>query len=200
LVAWKTGCSPANARTIATVAGRLAEFPRCAAALREGRLSLDRVGVLAARADAGSDEHYVQLAQVATVSQLRTAVNLEPRPDPDPRPEQASITKSSDERFAWWRIKLPHPDAAKFDAALASHREALIADWNETSALAAPRPHRRCPTRWRRSCAWSRPAGTPRPPAARTGSTPPWWCTSMWSGAPPRCIWVRCSPMPNANT
>src|SRR4051812_50207902 len=30
LVAWKMGCSSANAHTIATVAGRLKEFPRCA--------------------------------------------------------------------------------------------------------------------------------------------------------------------------
>ncbi|WP_156765017.1 HNH endonuclease signature motif containing protein, partial [Mycobacterium sp. 1081908.1] len=56
---------------------------------------------------------------------------LEPRPQPEPRPEQASITKSSDEQFAWWRIKLPHPEAAKFDAALASHRDALIAQWKQ---------------------------------------------------------------------
>src|SRR5690242_21548036 len=46
LVAWKTGTSPANAATIATVANRLEAFPRCAAALREGRLSLDQVGVI----------------------------------------------------------------------------------------------------------------------------------------------------------
>ncbi|WP_156764915.1 HNH endonuclease signature motif containing protein, partial [Mycobacterium sp. 1081908.1] len=131
LVAWKTGCSPANAHTIATVAGRAQEFPRCTQALREGRLSLDRLGVIAARAGAGSDAHYVELAQVATVNQLRTAVKLEPRPQPEPRPEQASITKSSDEQFAWWRIKLPHPEAAKFDAALASHRDALIAQWKQ---------------------------------------------------------------------
>ena len=50
LVAWKTGCSPGNAHTIAAVAGRLAEFPRCAQGMREGRLSLDQVGVIAARA------------------------------------------------------------------------------------------------------------------------------------------------------
>ena len=30
----------------------------------------------------------------------------------------------------------------------------------------------------RRSCGWSSPGGTPRPRAARTGSTPPWSCTS----------------------
>ncbi|WP_156765393.1 DUF222 domain-containing protein, partial [Mycobacterium sp. 1245852.3] len=99
LVAWKTGCSPANARTIATIASRLEEFPRCAAGMREGRLSLDQVGVIAARAGTGSDEHYAELAAVATVNQLRTAIKLEPRPDPEPRPEWrgplASITKTS---------------------------------------------------------------------------------------------------------
>jgi Domain of unknown function (DUF222)/HNH endonuclease len=98
--------------------------------MREGRLSLDQVGVIAGRAADGSDEHYAELVGVATVNQLRTAVKLEPRPEPDPRPEpQASITKTSDEEFTCWRIKLPHLDAAKFDAALASHRDALIAEW-----------------------------------------------------------------------
>jgi len=133
LVAWKTGCSPANAYTITTIARRLEEFPRCAAGMRQGRLSLDQVGVIAARAGEGSDEHYAELAAVATVNQLRTAVKLEPRPEPGPRPDrpepQASIAKTSDDEGSCWRIKLRHPDAAKFDAALASHRDALIAEW-----------------------------------------------------------------------
>ncbi|WP_261861078.1 HNH endonuclease signature motif containing protein, partial [Mycobacterium montefiorense] len=133
LMSWKLGSSSANAHTIATVARRFEEFPRCAAGMREGRLSLDQIGVIAARAGEGSDEHYAELAPVATVSQLRTAVNLEPRPEPEPdsaRPgPQASITQSTDEEFTCWRIKLPHLDAAKFDAALASYRDALIAEW-----------------------------------------------------------------------
>ena len=130
LVAWKMGSSSGNAHTIATVARRLEEFPRCAQGMREGRLSLDQVGVIAARAGEGSDEHYAELARCATVNQLRTAVKLEPRPEPDPQREpQPSITKTSDEEFTCWRIKLPHLDAAKFDAALASHRDALIAEW-----------------------------------------------------------------------
>ena len=130
LVAWKLGSSSGNAHTIATVARRLEEFPRCAEGMREGRLSLDQVGVIAARAGEGSDEHYAELARCATVNQLRTAVKLEARPEPDPRPEpQSSITQTSDEEFTCWRIKLPHLDAAKFDAALASHRDALIAEW-----------------------------------------------------------------------
>jgi uncharacterized protein DUF222/HNH endonuclease len=146
LVAWATGCSPANAHTIATVAGRLGEFPRCAAGLREGQLSLDQVGVIAARAGEGSDEHYAQLAQVASVSQLRTAVKLEPRPDPDPRPQpEASITKTCDDKSSYWRIRLPHDEAAKFDAALASHRDALIADWKRDHSDGASPPEQRPP-------------------------------------------------------
>ena len=130
LVAWKTGSSATNANTIATVAARLDEFPRCAEGMREGRLSLDQVGVIAARAGEGSDEHYAALARSASVNQLRTAVKLEPRPEPDPQPEpQTSITKSTDHEFTCWRIKLPHHDAAKFDAALQSHSDALIAEW-----------------------------------------------------------------------
>ena len=98
--------------------------------MREGRLSLDQVGVIAARAGQGSDEHYAPLAAVATVNQLRTAVNLEPRPEPEPgRQPERSITKSSTEHASCYRITLGHLDAAKFDAALASHRDALFAQW-----------------------------------------------------------------------
>src|SRR2546423_10249127 len=133
LVAWKLGLSSVNGKTIAAVAGRLQEFPRCAAGMREGRLSLDQVGVIAAGAGAGSDEHYAQLASVATVNQLRTAVKLEPRPEPnpEPRPEpRPSITKTStDGELTCWQLSLPHLDAAKFDAALASHHDALITEW-----------------------------------------------------------------------
>jgi hypothetical protein len=146
LVAWKTGCSPANAQTIATVAGRLQEFPRCVQGLREGRLSLDQVGVIAARAADGSDEHYAQLAGVATVAQLRKAVSLEPRPDPEPCPEpQRSITSTTDEAGSWYRIRLPREDAAMFDAALASHRDALITEWKDDHGDAKGDPDGRPP-------------------------------------------------------
>ncbi|MCV7445226.1 DUF222 domain-containing protein [Mycobacterium paraense] len=143
LLAWKLGSSSANAHTITTVARRVEEFPRCTAALREGQLSLDQVGVIAARAADGSDAHYARLAAVATVSQLRTAVSLEPRP-PAARPApEPSITKTATEELTCWRIKLGPLEAAKFDAALASHRDALIAEWKhdhgeDESASAAP--------------------------------------------------------------
>jgi len=102
--------------------------------LREGRLSLDQVGVIAGRAADGSDEHYAKLAEVATVNQLRTAVKLEPRPKPEPREPERSITKTSDEAFTRYRITLPQLEAAKFDAALASHRDGLINDWKHDNS------------------------------------------------------------------
>jgi len=130
LVAWKTGSSPARARTITTVARRLDSFPRCAEGLRDGKLSLDQVGVVAQRAVDGSDEHYAALARSATVSQLRMALKLAPHPKPDPRSEpDRSVTKITDDEFVSWRIKLRHVDAAKFDAALQSHLDALVAEW-----------------------------------------------------------------------
>ena len=49
LVAWKMGSSAANP-AIATVAHRLEDFPRCAAGMREGGLSLDESVVIAAQA------------------------------------------------------------------------------------------------------------------------------------------------------
>ena len=134
LVAWKTGSSERNAHKIATIAHRLPEFPRCVAGLREGRLSLDQVGIIAEKAATGSDEHYVTLAEVATVNQLNTALKLEPRPEPAPDPyadpvPQRSVTKTSDEQSTTWKIKLGPVDAATFDAALQSHLDALIGQW-----------------------------------------------------------------------
>ena len=64
---------------------------------------------------------------VAHRGQTGTATRTRTRPEPEP---QASITKtSSDEKYTHYRITLPHLEAAKFDAALASHREALVAEW-----------------------------------------------------------------------
>ena len=131
LVAWKTGVSPRNAEVMVAVAHRIEEFPRCAEAMCEGRLSLDQVGVVAEHAAEGSDEHYAQFAESATVTQLRTAVKLEPRPDPEPKPEpERSITKTTHEDGSTtYKIRLPKLEAAKFDAAMASHQDALVADW-----------------------------------------------------------------------
>jgi Domain of unknown function (DUF222)/HNH endonuclease len=130
LVAWKLGLSSANAKAIATVARRSDAFPRCTGELREGRRHWIRSVSSPHEPRMALMLHYAELAAVATVNQLQTAIKLEPRPDPDPRPDpQASISKSSTETSTSWRITLPHLEAAKFEAALACHREALIAEW-----------------------------------------------------------------------
>ncbi|MFI5508309.1 HNH endonuclease signature motif containing protein [Mycobacterium sp. NPDC051804] len=143
LVGWKTGSSTTTANTIAAIAHRLPEFPRCVQGMREGRLSLDQVGTIAKKAATGSDEHYAKLAEVATVSQLNTALKLEPplppepdpyrEPDPAPKPEPElppQLAKThSDDQYVYWKIKLSHLDAATFDAAVASQLDAAIAQW-----------------------------------------------------------------------
>ena len=86
LVAWKAGVSPHNAEKVLTVARRLSEFPRCAEALCEGGLSLDQVEVITGGAPEGSDEHFAELAASATVTQLRTAISLEPHRHPSRGP------------------------------------------------------------------------------------------------------------------
>ena len=147
-VTWKTGASPSHARALAAVARRADEFPQCMGGLREGSLSLDQVAVIAERAPEGSDDHFASLAESATVPQLRKALSMAPRPKPDPAPEpERSVTKITDEEFAYWRIKLPHLDAAVFDAALQSHLDALVAEWkrdhgerDEASEQAPPFP------------------------------------------------------------
>ncbi|SPM30372.1 hypothetical protein I546_2872 [Mycobacterium terramassiliense] len=66
----------------------------------------------------------------------RSSWSRAPKPDPRPEPER-SITKTSDEQGTCWRIRLPHPEAAKFDAALASHRDALITEWKHDRGTGA---------------------------------------------------------------
>lgn len=129
-VAWKMGVSPANARALCAVVERREELPRCVAGLAGGRLSLDQVAAIAQRALPGSDAHYGELAESATVAQLRRALAMAPRPEDVPPVEpERSVTKLTDAEFAYWRIKLPHVDAAVVDAGLQSHLDALVARW-----------------------------------------------------------------------
>ncbi|KUH71192.1 hypothetical protein AU184_26285 [Mycolicibacterium novocastrense] len=128
LVAWKLGMADATAKNVAAIAQRFDEFPRCTSQMRQGRLSLDQVGVIAQYAGAGSDEHYAQMASVATVNQLRFAIKLEPRPQPDHRDPPRGISKTVGEQATTYRITLPHLEAAALEAALQSHRDALIGE------------------------------------------------------------------------
>ena len=130
LVAWKAGVSPRRAETMVAVAHRIDELQRCTQGLRDGRVSLDQIGVIAERGGPGCDEHYANLVQHATVSQLRTAVKQEPRPEPESKPEpKRSFSRIESDDYTTYRIRLPKVEAAKFEAAHQSHRDKLVADW-----------------------------------------------------------------------
>lgn len=90
---------------------------------------MDQVEVIAGRSGPGSDAHYLCLAESMTVTQLRTAVALEPQPVAEPKPEPGpSMSKSVKGEYTTYRIRVHNLEAAKVDAALESHREGLIAD------------------------------------------------------------------------
>ena len=130
LVAWMTGMSPRNADTVVAVAHRIDDLPRLTTSLAEGVVSLDQVGVIAEKAAPGCDDHYAELAKVATVTQLRTAVKQEPRPEPESTPEpKREFSRVEHDGYTNYRIRLPKLEAAKFDTAMASHKDGLIADW-----------------------------------------------------------------------
>ena len=192
---WSPG-RPAAHRPMQTPspAWRIAsEFPRCAQRDAGGRLALDPVGVIAQR------RRWVRRAlrrvgrgrDGQPAAAVRSSNQARPRPRPEP---QRSITKNVGDDFTYWRIKLPHLRAAKFRrGAGVSSGCALIAEWkndranpDSASEQVAPVPEPSTP-----SCAQSRLMGCRSRPSAPTGSTAPWWSTSISSSAPPRCIWAR---------
>lgn len=137
-VAWKTGSTMAHARSLVAIAERRDEFPRCVAALRAGQLSADQVGVIAARAPEGSDEHFAEFAQVATVSQLQTALKMSPRPKADPAPApDRFVDRFHDDDYSYVNAKLLHDEGQVFEAALRSHMDALVAEWKRDHGEAA---------------------------------------------------------------
>ena len=147
--------------------------------MREGRLSLDQVGVIAGRAAEGSDEHYAALAglrnggpaahrgQAGTATPTRfVGQNRSPR---SPRPP----TRSS----AAGGSNFGHLDAAKFDAALQSHRDALIAEWKHDRDKGDREIRSGAPGADRRRGVYAAGRdgmGRRGRPAGPTGSTPPW--------------------------
>ncbi len=113
------------------MAPAVAGVSRAARGMQEGRLSLDQVGVIARRA--GEEFGCALCTGLCNVATVRSAADRS-KLEPMTRTRQfsagtaASITKDASEQFSCWRIKLPHVEAAKFDTALRSHLDALIAE------------------------------------------------------------------------
>ena len=150
------------------------------------------------------------------MTQLRTAIKLEPRPTPDRKPEpERSVRKTvGEDTDTTYRITLPKLEAAKFDAAMDSHRDALVAEWKRDhagdddgddgdvgevyggarhgenpegpSVQVPPFPNAADAL-----MSWWRPGGTPMWRVARMVSTPPWSCIWTSRTAMLLFIWGR---------
>ncbi len=139
LVAWKTGSSPTNANTIAAVAHRLGEFPRCAAR-HAGRSTVAGSGRghrrPGRRRDLMSITRSWRAAPRSPSCAPRSNSNRAPNPSrAEPGREPRSMTKTDGEESTTWRITLPHAEAATFDSAVQSHHDALIADWKRDHGI-----------------------------------------------------------------
>src|SRR4051794_7492437 len=96
------GVAPSQAKKIATIAGRVHEFPLLIAAFGRGELSLDQVYVVAAKAPAWADASMTNFASICTVRQLQRTIrdeNFEGDPEaPEPEPAAPSANGIG---FSW---------------------------------------------------------------------------------------------------
>ena len=83
-LAWQTGLAPERAKQIVAMAQRQTELPVTFAAFAEGLLSVDQVAIVAKRTPVHNDREACDLAQSATVAQLRVALSkhflVQPKP------------------------------------------------------------------------------------------------------------------------
>jgi len=135
---WQLGCGRGRARDLADVAARLDDLPQTTALLREGRLSVDQVAPIARKAPAHDDDHYADLAQRMTVSQIQRALRSAGagrRPEPEVPPVERQVSIWWDDDDGWnARVRLPKVDGAIADCAVRSHLDALVAVWKRDRA------------------------------------------------------------------
>src|SRR6478752_2661475 len=150
----RAGLSRGQAAAVTLLARRAGELPATAAALREGRISLDQAAVAARHAPAAFDETVAEFAQYATVPQLQRSVarydfTLEPRTfdeegrllpaekDPAEQPERVepaslSMGTDADGRFRL-RYDAPAEVGALVRAALAEAKDHLFHTVTDTT-------------------------------------------------------------------
>jgi len=127
-VAWKCGASPAHARSLVTMASRLAELPATREAFESGELAEDQVAVVVRHAPVAVDAEVAEFARQATVSQLQRTLSrycVEPEAKPAPEPSRASFGFDDD---GSWRLSalLPSDKGALVERALADARQWLF--------------------------------------------------------------------------
>ncbi len=150
----RAGLSRGHASAVVLMARRAGELPETAAALREGRISLDQAAVVARHAPAAFDATVAEFARYATVPQLQRSVarydfTLEPRvhddefellpaeKEPDAKPEPVapaslSMGLDADGRFRL-RYEAPAEVGELVRAALAEAKDHLFHTVTDTT-------------------------------------------------------------------
>jgi hypothetical protein len=97
-LSWKAGVDRSTAAKVVRIARRVAELPCTAAALREGRLSLDQAAVIARHVPAGYEQDACDFAQVATLRQLHSSLAAYAYDPTEPPPTPATGAAPVDDR------------------------------------------------------------------------------------------------------
>jgi hypothetical protein len=137
-LAIRAGVSPTQAQLIVRVAERLDSFPQLEAAFEAGRFTLDQVAEIV-KAPEWADNHVLEFAQIATVSQLRVTMRDRFFDAGAPASEEAEAaeTKNSEpkDRLAFgptgdhrWRIngELDIDAGRRIEAALTEAKDSLF--------------------------------------------------------------------------
>jgi hypothetical protein len=134
-LAWQTGLAPERARQIVMIAERQTELPVTFSAFAEGLLSVDQVAVVARRVPAYNDREGCDLAQAATVAQLRSATSkhffprppkADPTPVPAPEPEHRLSVGFNDDGDFFVHGLANTVDGAIINNALTEAKDALF--------------------------------------------------------------------------
>jgi hypothetical protein len=133
-LAIRAGLSPEQAGVVIRVAERLSAFPKVGAAFDDGRFTLDQVAEIT-KAPAWADERVLDVASIATVTQLRRTMREEqfagdpdeptkPAARPEPK-DRLSFGPTGDHR---WRIngELDLDAGRRIEAALNEKKDALF--------------------------------------------------------------------------
>ncbi len=142
-LAWQTGLSPERAKQIVRLAEREVELPVTYAAFGDGLVSVDQMVAVAKRTPAHNDAEACDLAQAATVAQLRVALGKAffppapkpadddaPSPEPPAREHSLSVGFNDDGDLSLHAL-VDAVDGALIYQGLKEARDALFAAGNK---------------------------------------------------------------------
>jgi hypothetical protein len=129
--ALKCGTTPAHARQLVATARGLRDLPRVRAAFEAGSITGDHVSVMVNRGLTSEHEaQALRLAEVASVSQLRTALSFLPQPEREDSPRPEPSVRFGQRAEGMWRavIELFPEDGELFAKALEAGRDEVFCD------------------------------------------------------------------------